>query len=493
VTDADGPPGNRLFPRLRLKVETLIVLALTLALAATCLAARDVAPFQAIEGQTLDWRFRLRGPQPVSNDIVIVAIDDRTLAELGRWPFSRSWLAAAIDAIAADGAGSIVFDLLLIGPESPEAPTESPGRQASGVEGPLEPVTSDADRALVDAIARAGNVVVPFAFVYEETAANISDLPETVESAAYPIVRTGAARLSEGADEPAGALVPLAAFLAAGNPAHATVFVDADGSLRFSHPAVNYRGSYYPSLPVEGVQQFLGVDRKSLSLDLGKGLSIDDRFFPTDSDTALPINYAGPSGQFETWSLIDIAMGKFAPGTFRGRLVLIGSTAAGLSDRFETPYTTTLAGVEVFATVIDNFLGRGFLRRSSQIEWLDLLAIIFAGFLTACLGSLRRPATAMLAAFGLLGAWSALSLHSFIAWQLWLNYTFPSLAILLGAMVVIAGLAARETRRRTDAEQRGATLSRYVSPLAILNLKTRESQAATAPTQLAAVVSQGVV
>lgn len=479
-----GLSGKRTARRPRLKVETLAALALTLVLAIAYLAGRDSAPFQAIEGQTLDWRFQLRGPQAVGPDVAIVAIDERTLAELGRWPFSRAWLAAAVDAIAADGAKAIVFDLLLVGPERS-------GKTAATVpaEGqPIEAVTQDADRALAEAIGRAGNVVVPFAFVYESNGANASDLPQPVAQAAFPVVRSGPAGFSDGRSHPQGLLVPFGDFLAAGHPAHATVFVEPDGSLRFARPAIRYGDSYYPSLPVEAARLFLGADAQSLMLDIGRGLSIDDQFFATTTDTALPVNYAGPAGMYETWSLIDVARGNFAPGTFDQRLVLLGTGAAGLGDRFQTPYSPALPGVEVFANVIDNFLARGFLRRSSWVEGLDTLAIVLGGLLAVSLGQLHRPAAAMLALLGLLAGWSAVNLYAFVAWQLWLNVTFPSLALVGGAVIVISGLAVRETHRRASAEQRGATLSRYVSPLTIADLQGREGRAADGGTQTVAVM-----
>lgn len=460
-------------------------------LAVVYLAARDIGPFQVIEGETLDWRFRLRGPQPVSPDIAIVAIDDRSLGELGRWPFSRAWLAAAVDAIAGDGATSIVFDLLLVGPEQQaRAPPES-GAAASG--NPSDAAGSDADRLLAEAIGRAGNVAVPFAFVYGPDEANVSDLPDVVERAAYPVVRASGVGLARRAGNPGGALVPLERFLAAGRPAHATVFVNADGSLRLTHPAIRYGESYYPSLPVEGVRQFLGIERQDLTLDLGKALSLGNRSFPMGPDMALAINYAGPRGVFETWSFIDVAKGGFPPGTFRGRLVLVGSDAAGLSDRFETPYSPALPGVEVFANIVDNFLGRGFLRRSPQTTLIDLMAIGIAGLMAASLGLLRRPVAAMLATAAFLGLWSAVAVYSFIAWKTWLNFLFPALALLLGATIVIAALAARESRRRSYAEARSTSLARYVSPLAMSDLQARESRSEIELAQDAAVMFADLV
>lgn len=481
---ASGGAGRRGPARgLRFRAETFAVLALTLALAAAYLVARDAGPFQAIEGESLDWRFRLRGPRAADAEVTIVAIDDRTLAELGRWPFSRAWLAKAVDAIAADGARVIVFDLLLVGSEtgdSQDAASQEEGSPGTAADG--------SDRELAAAMARAGAVVVPFAFVYDPATANASVLPEAIAAAAYRVVRADPERYAALPDPPAGALVPLAAFLAAGQPAHVTVFVEADGSIRFSHCAIGYRGAYFPSLPVEAARLYFGVGQDKLSLELGQGLSIGERFYATDAEMALPIDFAGPAGTFETRSLIDVARGDFAPATFRDRLVLIGPTAAGLGDRFETPFSPMLPGVEVFANVIGNFLGQDFLRRSAEVERLDLLAIVLAGVLAAALGLLRRPALAMLAATGLIALWSVGNLYAFVILRTWLNYSFPALALLLGAALVIAGLAVRESRSRQEAERQGATLSRYVSPLAISGLRGKTLPGAADRTQTAAVL-----
>ncbi len=488
MTGTTGPAWRIRTTRPWLRAETFIVLALTLILAITYPAARDSGPFQAIEGEALDWRFRIRGPQAAGPEVAIVAIDDRTLAEFGRWPFSRAWLAQAVDAIARDGARCIVFDLLFVGSEAGGGATAAPLTEPSQDNGSPSAATDSGDRALAEAMARAGNVIVPFAFVYDSAEANVSVLPEAAEAGAYRTVRSGSGRYSALPKHPAGALVPLAALLTVGWSAHVTVFVEADGSLRRAHSVIRYGESYYPSLPVEAARVFLGLDKDKVSLDLGVSLSIGDRAFATDPETALAINYAGPAGTYETRSLIDVVEGRFAPGTFRDRLVLIGPKAVGLGDRFETPYGPQLPGVEVFANVADNFLRRGFLQRSSLTEKLDLLAIVLGGVLAALLGFVTRPAFALLAATALIGIWGAVNLASFIALQSWLNFIFPTLAMLLGTAVVIAGQVIRESRLRADAERRGAVLSRYVSPLMTTDMRGRPGFDSTSKSQMAAVM-----
>lgn len=476
---AAGGRGSALtFGSFLRRAETLGILALTLALAIGYGAAREAWPFQAIEGQTLDWRFRIRGPRIPGPEVAIVAIDDRTLAELGRWPFSRVWLARAVDALVADGARVIAFDLLLVGSEA----------------GPAAPAGDTADRALAASLARAGNVVVPFAFVFDPAEANVFELPAAVEAAAFRVVRSDGRPRPEPAAHPAGALVPLPSFLEAGMPAHATIFLEADGSFRLANVAIRYGDAYYPSLPVETARLFLGADRDRVTLSLGRGVSIDDHFLPTDPKMRLAVDHAGSAGTFRTLSLVDVLRGAFKAGAFRDRIVLIGATASGLGDRFVTPFSSSLPGVEVFATMTENISRGGFLRRSPLTAGLDLLAVVLGGLLAASVGMLRGPLAMLLAMAVLLGGWSAINLYAFVALRSWLNFTFPALAIVAGSGMVVVGRIVRENRLRTDAERRSERLARYVSPLATISLGMQHADGGSAErSRMAAVMFTDLV
>jgi adenylate cyclase len=460
-------PIARASPAIWARAETFAILALTLVLVVLYLGARDSGPMQALEGAALDWRFRLRGPESPGPDVAIVAIDDRTLAELGRWPFSRTQLAAAVDAVAADGARAIAFDLLLVGPE--------------------ESGTGAADTALAQAIERAGNVVIPFAFVFDPVAANVTDLPPAIAAAAIRLVVAPPGRAAGLQTHPAGILAPLPSFLAAGRPAHVTVFLEDDGSVRFAHPAIQFGDGTYPSLPLEAARLFLGLDRDDVAVERGAGITLGERTLPTGSSMALAIDFAGPGGTYPRSSLADIAGGAFAPGTFRDKVVLIGPTAVGLGDGFVTPFDPKLPGVEVFATVVDDILSRGFLERSPRADVLDVLAIALAGVLAAALGLLQRPALVAAGGVALLAAWGALDLAAFLALGLWLNLVFPATVLVLGTALAVVGRGVHESRLRRSAERERAGLSRYVSPLAAARLYGRSGDG-SGESQVAAIM-----
>jgi adenylate cyclase len=413
------------------RLETLLVAGLTLALAGVYLFGRDSGVLQAVEGVALTQRFLLRGPQEPGHDVAIVAIDEASLASLGRWPVSRQVLAEAVDRIAASGAATIVFDLMLVGPE-----------------------TEEADTALATSIVRAGNVVIPYAFTFAGEKRR-APLPNAIERSGYHVVRTtpGPERIPQARN----VLVPLLAFIDGGTPGHVSVLLDNDGQLRFIHPAVRIGDGIYPSLAVAAARRQLGLPPDAVGLDLGGSLRLGEQQFETTPDLALAINYAGPAGSFPTWSLADLLLDKVPPAALTGRVVVIGATASGLGDRFVTPYDANLPGAEVFANAIDNLIRGRVLARGQWVEALDLLALLLAGIATAALSVLRRNGAVLAGGGVLLLAWCVVNVAAFSA-GLWLNFTLPALAIVVGTGIVVTGRGLREgalSRR----------LARYVSPL----------------------------
>ncbi|HSJ99477.1 MAG TPA: CHASE2 domain-containing protein, partial [Myxococcota bacterium] len=120
---------------------------------------------QQLEAQLLDLRFRLRPPAPSSDGIVLVLIDDASIREVGRWPWSRAVIADALARLRAAGARTIGIDLLFAEPE----PSAIPGvwrdrlRQALGELGGLVDTLSG-DGELAGQMRAAGNVVLPYSF-----------------------------------------------------------------------------------------------------------------------------------------------------------------------------------------------------------------------------------------------------------------------------------------------------------------------------------------
>lgn len=420
----------------------LAALLLALLVAAAYALAGPTPVFQALEGQTLTWRFKLRGPLAPGPETVIVMIDDRSTAEFGGWPLPRGRLAQAVEALGAAGARIIALDLLLA--DRAEGAAAEPG-----------------DQALAKALAATGDVIVPFTFVFATGERSARNPPEQVARAAYRVVQQPAGPRPPLLLRASGLLVPTPAF--AGAPtAHVTVLLEEDGTLRHAAPAIAYGEDFYPSLPVEAARRYLGLAQDEVTLRLGAGIALGDRFIPSDSQLRWPVNYFGPDRSFETHSFADLLGGKLAPEVFAGRIVLIGSSVLGTRDVFVTPFSQQLPGTEYFATVIDNILHDGFLKRGLPVAALDVLAILLGGLAAALLTAVLPPVLAALGAVALLAGWGLIAQLAFQWGNLWLNAVFPVLSIVLAFAGFSVLRALGEGHLRGRAERQRTNLARYL-------------------------------
>ncbi len=450
-------------------------LLVVLAVVALYLGAAGAPSLRAIEAQTLDWRFRLRGPLPPGPETVLVLIDDRSIAALGGWPISRADIATAVRAIAADGARVIALDFLFADAR-PDAPGEA-----------------EADRRLTAAIAEAGNVIVSYAFAFDSAVATTSAPPPAIARSAFTVFHLPPGQRDDIGLSPVGLVTPPEAFLAAGKPAHVSVLLDPDGALRHEHPVIAFDGSFYPSLPVEAVRLYRGLGKDRVVPHIGQGIDIGDRHVPTDGEMRLPVRPYGPAGSFETRSFVDLIDGDMPAGTFEDRIVLLGASALGVGDTFATAFTPQLPGLEHYAAVIDNILRGRFLVRQDWTLALDILAIVVCGALAAVTTLLFSPVMAGLAAAALLGAWAGLNQMVLVQAGVWLNLIFPAGAIVFAFLWFGVSRALSEQRRRRDAERRQDNLSRYVPAALAESLAESDSPCAGDREQRAAVMFVDIV
>lgn len=431
----------------QLGVALLLVLLLT---AFQPLLSRHSA-LEALEGQALNWRFQLRGPQAPGGDVVVLAIDDATLDALGQWPLSRAVLAEALDLLAADGARVVAFDLLF---SLPGQAGQSAGQAAT-------PAAED-DIAFAQAIEDFGAVIVPFAFTFDEARSAERPMPESVAGSAYRVFTLSAAGAETSGPVPTGVLPPNPLLAAPAAGAHVNLFLDHDGSLRHAQTVIARGEAYYPGLPLEAVRLFLGVAHDSVVVQVGRGVALGDRAFATDGQLRLVVNHLGPSGSLPTYSLADLLAGRIAPGSFSDRIVVIGPTALATGGRFVSPFTRTLPAVEFHAAVIDNMLTDRALVRPDWSLLFDLAATVVGSLLMAIVTLCTGPLGGAVGLLALLGMWAGLNYLLFAQFNLWLAFVYPALAIVItfAALSLVRRLGDRRAHR--DAERRRRNLSRFV-------------------------------
>lgn len=307
---------------------------------------------------------------PPSDDILVVAIDERSLATLGRWPWPRSIHGRLLSELADAGAASVLLDMFLT------EPSDNP--------------REDADLAL--AMGRLP-VFLPMLAERETHSPQASD---------FGFVRP----------------MPLLESQARG-VGHSELLLDADGIAR---------GLYMHIGPVGRPEPYVGMLVAGRMQDSREGI-ID----PAGWRYAgyMRLSYAGPAGSYPRASYVDVLEGLVPRERLRGKTILVGVTAPGLGDQIFAPTGGRgglLPGVEVHANAIDQLMHWRTIRELSPVA----LAIWIAGVLGIAAALLRRRPAAglplMLTVATVCLATSALALG---AWRWWLPVATPVVGLVL--------------------------------------------------------------
>jgi CHASE2 domain-containing sensor protein/two-component sensor histidine kinase len=256
---------------------------------------------QRLDDMLFDKAQRLATRQ-VPDDVIIVSIDSQSLAELGRWPWSRGHHARLIEQLKNDGAKVIGLDLILAENDSND---------------------SQADHSLAVAMAQAGNVVLPIAM--EEIGAN-GYLFETLP------------------------LADLAQQSAALGRVHAEL--DADAIARSIYLWEGVGSAFWPHFS----QSLLTVAQQAHSSTTPMlSTETSGQFFKLYKNQQRWINFVSGNQHFQAISYSQVLKGAFSKGLFKDKIVLVGATAAGISSKLSTPISglqSPMSGVEFLANAM---------------------------------------------------------------------------------------------------------------------------------------------
>ena len=416
----------------------------------------DFQFLRLVELKALDIRMISRGELKPGPETVIAAIDEKSVAELGRWPWPRTLIARLIDRLKADGAKAIGFDIIFAEPDINNnlktIDELSRELQKSGAASPdivkfldEKRASADTDALLAASIEKAQNVTLGYFFHFaragkEKDLAHIT--PEEIKASLRQIDNSRYTMINSTTSVQDDSFLPrafapeanIASLSAAGvNSGYFNMLPDRDGSNRRAPLIIAFQDNYYSSLAVSLVQSYLGFPPLALNLEpYGvKSIRIGDISIPADESGRLLINYLGRSHTFPHYSIADILSGRTPPGAFRDKIVLVGATAAGIYDLRVTPFSSSYPGIEIHATVIDNILHRNFLFHSTTTRFIDICSIVFLGLLIGFLIPRLSPISGMLAAFGIVGACVAANFLIFFKFNVWLNLVFPFITMIL--------------------------------------------------------------
>jgi diguanylate cyclase (GGDEF)-like protein/PAS domain S-box-containing protein len=268
--------------------------------------------------------------RPPPGDILIVAIDNQSIAEFGQWPWPRRQLADMVRNLTDGGArvSAIDLDLSVADPADPEG-----------------------DALLAQAIAENGRIVLPV------TVGQLRAGGQAVEILPMPLLMDGAARLG-----------------------HTDVDVDPDGFARVVPLYAGLGPSRWPSLAVAMLEVAESRNEPAPETATGSESRAETRFF-WRRDQKILIPFAGGDAHFVRVSYADIVRETVPLTVFNDKFVLIGTTASGLGDAYLIPAadggSTKISGVEMTANVLDT------LRRDLAIsELTDVRGLAVAAALT---------------------------------------------------------------------------------------------------------------
>jgi len=459
--------------------------ALTTATIAVVVALFALSPtlLETIELNWLDLRFRARGPVAPGPAVVIAAIDEKSLAAEGRWPWPRSRIAALVDALSRDGAKVISFDVLfsetaedarlaLIGELERAVNTQSIDNAQLKKLLRESRMAADHDRALVSALKRSSTPVVLGYFFHmnEESVGFGLDAPEikrrleAIAGSKYPLVYRDAQTASVPvikAYAPQGNLGAFAA--AAASSGYFSVVSDPDGVVRWMPLVIQGGEDLFPPLAVLSVWHYLG--KPQLAVRSGPygvdGVQIGERLVPTDEAGRLFINYRGPPRSFPTFSISDILEGKLPRGTFKDKIVLVGATAIGIGDIRTTPFGPLFPGPEVHANVVDNVLAGDFIEKPRWSTVFDLSAIVGLGVLLGLILPRTNALTGLAFSGALFAGYVLAAYWLFAQARIALNMVYPLFAV--AATYTMLTVYRFLTEERERKRIRGA-FQNYVAP-----------------------------
>ncbi|RKZ54115.1 MAG: adenylate/guanylate cyclase domain-containing protein, partial [Candidatus Parabeggiatoa sp. nov. 2] len=362
----------------------------------------------ALEHKAYDVRLELTMPNPVDNRIVIVDIDEKSLSEIGRWPWNRSVIARLIDQLF----DTYQIDVLGMDAVFPE-PDESSGlkKLQALAQGPLKdaPVflerlksiekTLDYDGLLAQSLQNR-RIVLGYAFTSaQDGTSEAGQLPPPT----IPMEKVSAYHFSYR--EGKGFAANLPKFQASAmTGGHFNSVPDPDGIVRRVPLLFGYKGQLYESLSLAMARIALGADEVGLEFYLENGQSslenllVGNRAIPVDEELQALIPYRGKWGSYPYVSATDVLQGRVEdPNFLKDKIVLFGTTAQGLRDTRAIPMQNVYPGVEIHANIISGILDDNIMSYLPYEEAAEVLLLILIGVVMISLLPLFGPLTATIA------------------------------------------------------------------------------------------------
>ena len=417
---------------------------------------------QGLERTAYDWGVRASS-RTASDKVVVIAIDEASVRNMGRWPWSRDVHAKMTD-ILTNAKAKVVGNLVFF-----SEPQLDPGLGVinklldlfpkSGADGEM-PVLRDeqkpiyqilkeaevslnADRKLAESYSKAGNVLLPMLFELGEPRGKPDKpLPEFVLKSRLTKIELGSGDLPFPTSSVVSLPIEEIGGVASGI-GHLNSNIDIDGGIRAEPLILQFYDQYFPSLSVMLAARSLNLGPDDIKVRLGEGVTIGKLRIGTDPVSQMnTFFYKDRDGKsvFRVDSFFDVFSGKVPLDTFKDKIVHIGPTAAGVGTTSVTPVSPAMAPVLTLAHSVSSILQEHFFVIPAWAFWVEkLVLLVVAAYLIVLLPRLKASI-----AFGVSGGAVAIIL---VAHFVLMTGSAMWLQLMQALVLLVVGHALLTTKR----------------------------------------------
>lgn len=423
------------FSSKRHTIRALIGLLIVLLMLLHVSGVLPLSPVTKLEFWSYDTRLNMTMPNSLDERIVIVDIDEKSLKQQGHWPWSRNKLAHLVDRLFDDyqvrvlGMDAVFAEPdLSSGLQGMQAMQREHFRQNQVLREAIEKLSPslDYDQLFANSL-KNRKVVLGYVFL-QEGEAKVGALPAPFLPATY--FKEQPVSLLQASGYTANLANLQAQTYAAG---HFNASPDQDGISRRLPMLVQYHDQVYEafsSAVARAANEPAGArsNKPALAVDAdAEQLRIGKNRIPVNDDMAALIPYRGAQGSFRYVSATDVMSNKVDKASLENKIVLLGTTAAGLMDLRATPMQNVYPGVEVHANMVAGIMDGNIKQNPAYTQGIEFILLLLVGSLLAfSLPNLNPSSATMLTALclGLL-----LGLN-------WLAWQAGNLALPLAALLV---------------------------------------------------------
>jgi serine/threonine-protein kinase len=437
------------------------------------LASANSDLIQSLERKAYDIGVRA-STRVASDKIAIIAIDDESIANLGRWPWPRETQGKLMD-ILASGHAKVIGNTVFFSEPQVDAGLEyvnklaavlatSTLKESNPVEWEqlnviLQEAMShlDNDMKLAESMAKANSVLLGMYFELGEPQGRPSNpLPDYVLKNGVVNVKEEVPGVfpiqSNGAQVPIPLLGSLAVAIG-----HLNVTPDIDGGIRTEPLILNYFDQFYPSMSLMLAAKSLNLESKDIQVSLGQSVKLGNLNIVTDPLSRMHTYfYNDRDGKpaFQVDSFYDVLSGKIPAEKYRDKIVLIGATAAGVGALQVTPVSAGMSPVVTLAHSISSILKQDFFVVPSWAFWAQTGVFLLIGLYLVLL--LPRLSAGIGAIVTVILFVALLASHFVLmtTQALWLQLMLPAALLLVGHLLLTTKrfLVTEQGKIKSDAD-----------------------------------------